>query len=273
MTLLINNPNSFCLNSQFLAGCIDILCGSDGIFDVSCQSELNGTYIAMRQNINVDSYTICPLAGTHINQSNVRLGSLCKNGKVYAGHDLPVWLNDPMEAKRRIMVLSQDPRRNDKEMQNGTLEIGLSTPFGLHSKIWRSHRQRGMVHWLAKDLIEKYGQEVSIYYTDIYKFRGVDCGEKKTLHLDTNNKKRYMEVLCKEIDLFRPTIILLMGKEAQNTFQGIGGTLPPNCTRIDTPHPNARKQQRSVKAYWGNWEMNDFTVDSKINRIREEIGL
>lgn len=259
MPILRINRDMFCPNTQFLGQVVDILCNSYGIFDVSAKEPVKKIYDNMRQNININQYFIYSPCGILV-QNGINDKLLKSNGRYYAGHDLPVWLNDPSEAKHRILVVSQDPRRNDQEMGNGTYEIGISTPFGLHSMQWRSNKTKGFVHWLFDKLLKECHDNMCVYYTDVYKFRGV--GPKSVL--DTPNFNIYKDILRQEIDLFKPNVVLLMGTEAQNTYKK-AITTP---AVIKAPHPNARVKD---KKYWGEYEMNKFDTDSKIEKIINEI--
>lgn len=261
MPILKIKPNIFCPNGTFLGNVVDILCNPQGIFDVSAKCSVKDIYNDMSQKINCYQYCIYPLPGRSV-QNGINNTLLISNGRYYAGHDLPVWLNDPSKAKHRILVLSQDPRRNDKEMLGK--EIGISTPFGLHSMMWRSHRSKGLVHYLFDKLINNFGDEVCVYYTDIYKFR-----KTEPARLDNNNLGRYQSILCQEIEFFNPTVILLMGNEAKSALNNIScdvlKDLHPHI--IETPHPNARVKDGK----WGRFEIEKFDAASKIDKIYSEI--
>ena len=264
MATLLFNPILFCTNGTFLDSIVDILCNTNGIFTVSAKRDIRDIYTRMHRDLNKHQYVIYPLPGNIIyNKLDPTLLKDPTTHNFYAGHDLPVWLNDPSIAKHKILVLSQDPRRNAQEMRGK--QIGISTPFGLHSITWRSHRSKGLVHYLCDKLINKFGDEVCVYYTDIYKFRKTEPAK-----LDINNLGRYQSVLCQEIKLFKPTIVLLMGSKAKGAFNNIScdvllKDLHPHI--IETPHPNARV----IDNKWGRFEMEKFDVESKIDKIYTEI--
>lgn len=262
-SLIINQ--SFCEPSGFLDKCLDILCASKGIFKANSKTVLKDVYDDMRTNLNSSQYIIYPVRGSIVS-TTVNKGTISKNNMIYAGHDFPVWLNDPTFAKYRVMVVSQDPRRNDQEMGDCTYEVGISTPFGLHSMSWRSNKTKGFVHWLFDKLLAEYGPQMSVYYTDVYKFRGV--GPKSVL--DTSNFDVYKDILRQEIELFEPNVVLLMGNEAQEAYNGVMNTVTTAIKPavIETPHPNARIKD---KKYWGKYEMAKFDIDSKIEIIINEI--
>ena len=237
---MLNLDNKlFCPNDTFRDAVIDILCS--GLF-VQARTPLREVYNKMADNLNcVGADLIYPMSAGMLNQE-IDSARISRDSKIYAGHDLPVWLGNPFGA-RHLMILSQDPRRNDNEM-NGK-EIGLSTPFGVHSLDWRS--SYGLLVALADNLIkslEERGKSLSVYFTDVYKLRGVDPlkgqgGEKSKT--DKPNKERYIDILKREIGLFQPDVILTLGSEADIILQKIG----INNT-VGVPHPSG-----SANGKWG----------------------
>lgn len=260
---------SFCPGT-FQERCIDILCeDAKGLFTQEAKAYIKDIYETMRNDIDKDDYPIYPIPGTFLN-SKIDTKLITKDGNLYAGHDLPVWLNDPDKAIYKVLVLSQDPRRNNNEMKD--MGIGISTPFGLHSAKWRSNRNRGMVHWLFKELIDEYGDKLSVYYTDLYKLRGVDVKDVSKSKLDSNNLEYYKCILKEEIKLFRPNVIFLMGKKAQQSFDTIKDDIDIDSVHESpVPHPNARVYTKNGKRLWGKFTKDDFTVETKIDIYKEEI--
>ena len=239
MTPLIINENDFCAGDDFKKRIIDVLYK----YFFKQKAGLETIYDEMKKEINADSnlkIKLYPVGGESLNK--LALQHIQTNNSIYAGHDLPVWLNDPQSSDIRIMVISQDPRRNEKEMKENNMPtsnvISISTPFGLHFKNWRSHKSKGLVHYLFDDMKNMFcNKKLGIYYTDIYKFRGVDSED-----LDTSNLNVYINVLSCEIQLFKPDVILLMGKEAQDAWKTINPAINDTSKTkfIETPHPNAR---------------------------------
>lgn len=137
---------------------------------------------------------------------------------IYAGLDLPIWLNDPLTATKRIMVIGQDPRRNDKEMQNTPDCITLSTPFGFHSHSWRLSN-KGLIHQVFEDIINNYyqnnGSNLCVYFTDFYKFRKAEGSKSK---IDTPNIDVYYDTLSCEICNFQPDLIIPVGCKAASAI-------------------------------------------------------
>lgn len=233
------NPNSFCAGNCFKSGVLDIL--YNHIFDR--KANLKAIYEGMTKQINEDRnkyIKLFPLDADFLKNSLCKQ-NLLQSGVVYAGHDLPVWQNDPKKAKKRIMVISQDPRRSKDEMCQNSMKlspvISISTPFGLHSKKWRNHKSKGLVHYLFDDLKKEYKnnpEELSIYCTDIYKLRGVEPAS-----IDYSNEKVYHEILKSEIINFNPDVILLLGRAAHNAWNKINNDGPEPIV-LCFPHPNAR---------------------------------
>ena len=297
-TFLLINDNEFCAGENFKDSINNIL--YNFLFDQ--RAKLEDFYNKMEEEINNPNndpnkkiIKLYKCNGNYIiNKLKPKL--LQRNDFIYAGHDLPVWRNDPDLAEIKIMVITQDPRRSDNEMTKNGMDpnyhwISISTPFGLHSQTYRSHKNRGLVHYLFKDLqdeLKKYNytpEKLSIYYTDFYKFRGVASED-----LDTENRDVYIEVLSCEIQRFDPNVILLMGKKAQDAWKTIYNSNPTiinssNKPKIlPTPHPNARrvtwgkKYPNKMKNYSSEEKrrmlLNDINVEEllkKNEKMREEL--
>lgn len=280
MAQLNINNNEFCAGPNFNKRIIDIL--YKHLFNSG--TDLKNIYDDMTKKINNPDKKIIklyPLDGKRIsNKLNKQL--LQRNDFVYAGHDLPVWRNDPDQAKIKIMVITQDPRRSAVEMTANGMDttsdwISISTPFGLHSLTYRSHKNKGLVHYLFNDLqVElknyKYNPEdLSIYYTDIYKFRGVASAKNSNDAKDVKdnlNIKIYIDVLKCEIEAFKPNVILMMGKEAQNAWDKISNDLNTDIQTLRTPHPNARSITWQ-KNYHN--EMKDYSPKEKRRMLLNDI--
>ena len=280
MAQLNINKNEFCAGQKFKDQIIDIL--YKHLFDRG--AELDKIYDEMTVKIidpDKKIIKLYPLDGKRIsNKLNKQL--LQRNDFVYAGHDLPVWRNDPDQAKIKIMVITQDPRRSAVEMTANGMHttsdwISISTPFGLHSLTYRSHKNKGLVHYLFNDLqveLKNYKcnpEDLSIYYTDIYKFRGVapakNSNEPKDVK-DNLNIKIYIDVLKCEIEAFKPNVILMMGKEAQNAWDKISNDLNTDIQTLPTPHPNARSITWQKKYHN---EMKDYSPKEKRRMLLNDI--
>lgn len=280
MATLLFNPILFCTNGTFLDSIVDILCNTNGIFTVSAKRDIKDIYTKMRSDFDKPQYVIYPLSGNVINGLNTTLLEDPTTQKIYAGHDLPVWLNDPSQSIHRLLVVSQDPRRNVDEMKNK--EIGISTPFGLHSIEWRSDMSRGLIHWVVVKLFNEseFKNSLSVYYTDVYKFRGVDDKSNNIdSTLDKKNSDIYYKIFNNEIDLFNPTVILLMGDEAKEAYHRVCGDSDKD-KEVVIPHPSPsanNKWSKVFNEFKTNIIFNEFktnikcTPDNKIEYIYERL--
>ena len=144
------------------------------------------------------------------------------NTCIVAGLDTPVWIGNP-NADTRIMIVSQDPRRNKKEMAEHSPCISLSSPFGWHDIGWRSNKKTGLLPQICWEIIQDLNIEnICFYFTDLYKFRkantaAADEEDNSTVDKNKNNKERYLNIIEEEINVFSPTHIVLMGSEVCNT--------------------------------------------------------
>ena len=146
------------------------------------------------------------------------------NTGIVAGLDTPVWIGNP-NADTRIMIVSQDPRRNIKEMADHSPCISLSSPFGWHDIGWRSNGRTGLLPQICWEIIQELKKEndknVCFYFTDLYKFRKANtaaAGEEDNSTVDKRNEKSYLRIIEEEISVFSPTHIVLMGSAVCNTL-------------------------------------------------------
>ena len=134
------------------------------------------------------------------------------NGYTHLGHDVPIWYNS-VEGNKRIMIVSQDPRR-DIASNN----LFLSSPFGLHCFDYRTRNNEVM-----QDIVDAIlGEGHSVYLTDLYKAFALDAQNKnkKSIALMSSFKGQFVQIFKKEIALYNPDLILLMGAEVANVLLG-----------------------------------------------------
>jgi len=149
-------PNLFCPDPKFESQIVGVL--NTHLFK-NILSSLQGTAtsISCLRDIYKDMrlYYDCPdidkkymLDGQSVLPS-IQKQRLMNNGYLYAGHDLPVWINsqetnDVLKADCRIMILGRDPRRKPYEMyeMNPTQDqTTVSSPFGMHCRLHRRKTQ------------------------------------------------------------------------------------------------------------------------------------
>ena len=136
---------------------------------------------------------------------------------IVAGLDTPVWIGNP-KADTRIMIVSQDPRRSLNEMAGHSQCISLSSPFGWHDIGWRSNGRTGLLPQICWKIVQEQKNNVCFYFTDLYKFRKANtAGKKDDSTVDTKNEEHYLDIINKEIKVFSPTRIVLMGSAVCNT--------------------------------------------------------
>lgn len=133
------------------------------------------------------------------------------------GHDLPTWFSrGTEEPTRRIMIVSQDPLRNN--LPRGSLH--LSSPFGFHCAEYRSSAS-DLVRQVVCRLLE---ENVAVYLTDAMKIyfsfaNQTTCLKCRQAYLSStqfNWKNEFRSVVDREILLFNPTLVVLMGRPVVN---------------------------------------------------------
>ena len=139
------------------------------------------------------------------------------------GHNVPVWLEDDDNNSKqilKILIVFPDPLRERGNAGN----ILFSSPFGVHCKDYRNQRRECVMKFI--EAIWKIAKERNIkvifYLTDLIKFFCNDKGLSiKTL--ENNNFKineTFKPVLSKEIDIFKPNLILCSGSKSIESLLG-----------------------------------------------------
>lgn len=127
------------------------------------------------------------------------------------GLDLPTWFSMGAEPpQNRIMIVSQDPLRH--KLPGGQLH--LSSPFGFHDGEYASSATRNVLNAVLR-LLET---NAAVYLTDAMKLyfafgSQTSCLECRQAYLSTafDWKAAFRAVVDKEIELFNPTLVVLMG--------------------------------------------------------------
>lgn len=131
------------------------------------------------------------------------------NGYTHLGHDVPIWYNFVEGNKKRIMIVSQDPRR-DIASNN----LFLSSPFGLHCFEYRTRNDEVMQDIVNAILDEGH----SVYLTDLYKAFASGPQNKKSIALMSSFKGDFVDIFEKEIALYNPNLIICFGNDATNAL-------------------------------------------------------
>jgi len=134
-------------------------------------------------------------------------------GSIRHGIDLPVFYDNP-PAKLRIMLIGVDPFR---EKENPSLTFKnkalIGTPFAVHNHFSRENQNRR--YWnLIKTLLENS----NLYITDIYKLFYI---HKNIVSSDIPKFTKallHYEIIDKEIEYFKPDIIIGLGRKVGNFF-------------------------------------------------------
>lgn len=133
------------------------------------------------------------------------------------GHDLPTWFScGTDEPTRKVMIISQDPLRNN--LPGGSLH--LSSPFGLHCAEYRGSASDLVLKVVCRLLEER----TAVYLTDAMKVyfsfaNQATCLKCRQAYLSSTQfdwKTTFRSVVDREILLFDPTLVVLMGKPVIN---------------------------------------------------------
>ena len=126
------------------------------------------------------------------------------------GLDLPTWFAMGAEPpKNRIMIVSQDPLR--RKLPGGQLH--LSSPFGFHDGEYAS----SVTGVVLKAILQLLENNASVYLTDAMKLyfafgNQSSCLKCRQAYLSTafDWKASFRKVVDREIELFNPTLVVLM---------------------------------------------------------------
>lgn len=139
------------------------------------------------------------------------------------GHDVPVWLeedNNDSEDVIKIMIVSQDPLRD----RGAIGKILFSSPFGVHCADYRNKSNECMMKFIEGvwKIAKGKNKKVIFYLTDLYKAFALDAQDeaKKSIDLMSSFKGQFVDIFKKEIALYKPDLILLMGAEVANVLLG-----------------------------------------------------
>lgn len=123
------------------------------------------------------------------------------------GIDIPCFIEkDVCSATETIMIIGEAPRRN--VCGKGTGSTLLGTPYAIQYKDFPDQC------WVYKQIFKGLLDYYNLYLTDAFKVW------PKTSASAYSNKE-WKELLKKEIDCFKPTIIVTFGKEAKTMLDKI----------------------------------------------------
>ncbi len=183
-----------------------------------------------------DLSTCTITTGNYIGKGNMALlPKACVPGAYITGIDIPVLINDPLRgAGKTIMIVEQDPLRKIKyfsklydktTLQNNAI---VGTPNALHDL-------KPVTFYLSL-VTELIKRGWNVYLTDVYKIYAPGLkGKKGRLTTDEIN------LLTDELNVIRPTKIILFGKEAQRAFSLVPISYNLGSMKtVPVPHRSAR---------------------------------
>lgn len=209
-----------------------------------------------------------------------------KNGVQGAiGVDLPTWFNignDPNQ--QRVMFIAQDPLRgNEWYGGNGSVSAEdekkypnrvctdaiLSTPFGLHSKEWRSKGNGGGLFYRLVERLVNEG--FGVYLTDCRKYFVYD--HKTSDNYSKGKKEKYVNILRKEIELIKPTLIICVGKSARDLCADIKDEKIQSLFKGKLPHLSGLGRGAIKKSFEIEGKAtNEIVTEAYFKHIQKCIG-
>lgn len=172
------------------------------------------------------------------------------------GIDLPVLLRPKEDSNKTVFIVAQDPLRTFKNPQEGVI---FSTPFGVHD-IRCINDKKLMVNWKVTEWLLKEGYRV--YITDVLKLWMKKEKERKE-RITRDLFENFQRSLLKEIEVFRPELILTYGTQASLLVQqAIQNSRIKNIAFI---HPAGTANGKWIKI------LANCTAENKINYIINKI--
>lgn len=141
-----------------------------------------------------------------------------KNELTSFGIDLPVWFTSD-KSEKKIMILAMDPLRA-KDPENSSI-VSFNSPFTIHKKTKNNYFPS----------IFSLTYDFDLYITDVFKvfYRFIE-NQDKLSNQDKNFiiNKLHTDLLEKEIEIFKPNLILCLGKHSINSLAIIDQSIKPN---------------------------------------------
>ncbi len=144
------------------------------------------------------------------------------------GLDLPTWFyaKNRKQAKR-VMLVSQDPLRIGDDAGN----LYISSPWAFHSKEFRTKERKEIPQLLVNHLLD---EGYCVYLTDASKLFARNHAFCGRIIIPTFQQV-FHDVLMQEVELFKPDVIVAVGKVAAQILTG--KTIEDwKCATI--PHPS-----------------------------------
>lgn len=158
-----------------------------------------------RDDAKPDARLVVPTQ--YIASTDARVSALCNEPNL--GVDLPTWFcNKNVSDKGRVMLVSQDPLRVGDRCGS----LYLSSPWAFHSSDFRKKERKQIPQLLVNNLLE---QGYRVYLTDASKLFAHDHAfSERHIIQDEMFKEVFRRVLFKEAELFKPNVIVAVGKIA-----------------------------------------------------------
>lgn len=276
------SPNLFCPNTQFETQVVGLL--NKYLFNRPIASLPNtSSTITSIHDIYEDMKNICDfpeLDKKYMVDGScvaVNCSGLRTQGHIYAGHDLPIWINDPESADCRIMIVGRDSGRLPRdmyEMKPTKDQLTISSPFGMHSRYHRRGTQE--IPTIVTEMIKcakECRKKMSVYITDYYKFR-----KTSPSNIDRFNSNVYSPLLDEEIDTFDPNVIILLGKDVMRAI-GIPISTPyfriynKGNAYLPIPHPSHSNGMEINKVKVAFNKSGDDTIMFFIDEICNQLKI
>ena len=182
--------------------------------------------------------------------------------------DFPIWFNMDDTKAQRVMFITQDPISRDVKWYKDCRDALCTTVFGIHNPLWRNKGTGGKRIWLLANQFVDNGY--GVYFTDGYKF-AIQSPSGEAIAPNATHVVAYHEMLNAEIALVKPTLIVTLGRLAEDVLKSLSYAQIPV---ISLPHFSGQVQGK-IKDFF-NWsDDKPFTINDQAecyyNTIIKEI--
>lgn len=271
---MMNTSHLFCDNSEMLEGCSEII--AQYLLGSELYPKVRIRYEDLRANFNAVTFDEWSADGDYSlwkfssgltpymdydDTSIVPIpiaNKLFKLNDAVVSFDFPIWFNMDDTQARRIMFITQVPISRDVKWYKDCRDALCTTVFGIHNPMWRNKGNGGKRIWLLANKFVENGY--GIYFTDGYKF-AIQSTAGEAITPDTAQVTAYHEMLNAEIELVKPTLIVALGRLAEEILKSLSDT---DITVLSLPHFSGQAQGK-IKDFF-NWPDDKcFTIDEQAN--------
>ncbi|MDE6811293.1 MAG: uracil-DNA glycosylase family protein [Muribaculaceae bacterium] len=178
--------------------------------------------------------------------------------------DFPIWFNMENPHSGTILIISQDPLPRNIKWYRDCRDALCTTVFGLHNPLWRNKGNGGKRMWLLVQQLVMNGY--GVYLTDCMKFTFQDP-DSEILDPTEDQISLYKNTLKAEIETVKPSVIVTMGKTAENVVKNF---TTGDIRVLELPHFSGLSQGK-IREFFKWSEDRPFTIEEQADAYYKKI--